>query len=188
MQTLLPSSINLHFSSLSDRPSAPRKASSKRDKKTIIEGRKIAKLNLDNFYCLLIKNAIVAQIEEYGSWKWDVSAGKLDDAIAKKYSVQFKDFEIDAHGQLQLEFELIGEICSILENFSMYTTVKAVMLNSAAGINGAIKEPDLQNLRVLFTDLWNSVDIYSKEEFEDVYRSVTKPYPFLLSDLSRYQN
>ena len=159
--------------------------------KNTIEKEEV-RLRIDSFYFFLLKNAINEQIEKAGCWvvMAGSSMGKFDDAIANKYSIQFKSCATKGlHGDFQLEVELIGVVGAILEKFSMYTVFEASLPNN----NGAdkykfLKEGDIENLRMVHSDIWNSEDIYTIKEFEDIYTQITDPYKLMLSGLASFQH
>ncbi len=160
------------------------------DENSVEDKKWLAKSKIDNFYGQLINNAIKEQIEQAGRWEVGVGAGtgKFSDAIADKHSIQFiRGREAARAGEIELDFELIGDARAVLERFSMDTTVR-VSLKTVGGEGKYMfdKKSDVRDLHVLDSDLWNSMEIYTREEFEDIYTQISKTYRFLNQDYPQH--
>lgn len=156
------------------------------DENSVEDKKWLAKSKIDSFYGLLIKNAIKEQIAQAGIWEVGAGSdgGKFDDTIAGKHSIQFKRCREAASGnEVELDFELIGDARDVLEQFSMDTTVR-VSLKTAGCADKYIfdNKTDMRGLRVIDSDLWNSMEIYNYKEFEDIYTQIIKASRFLNPD------
>lgn len=142
---------------------------------------------IEKLLLMIVRASVKEHINDMGSWTVEKNdrrgnADKFNDEIVNNFNVQYIGAGMTSYGgDFELDFEIVGELKSLLQRYDIYSNMNANLSNeNGEEYDSLDSEDEVRRIRFLSLSTLQRLHNKTIEESEEIHAEISKLYMFKL--------